>query len=142
MNKLYVTRGLPASGKTTWALVQADLNENTIIINRNKIRDMLKGQYSIFPFGSRMEELVTEIEQRGIEQALIMGYDVIVDATNFRWNQDKLAYYESKFSCEAQFVDFTHLSLKTCIQRDQQRDFSVGKEIIEKMYNKYLKKSG
>ena len=140
MKKLYVTRGLPASGKSTWALNQAEVFKDTVIINRDKIRDMLKGSYKFFPFGSRMEELVTEIEDRAIDKALMMNYNVIVDATNFRWTEDKLYHYESKFQCKAEFVDFTHLSLKTCIQRDQQRENSVGKKVIERMYNKYLKK--
>jgi len=31
------------------------------------------------------------------------------------------------------------VDLKLCIQRDLQRENSVGKEVIERMYNKYIK---
>lgn len=103
---------------------------------------MLKGEYKNFPFGSKMEKLVTKIENYSIIKA-IEDYDVIVDSTGFRFNPDTLKKHPTlghKIDFIVEEVDFTHVDLKTCIQRDQQREFPVGKEVIERMYNKYLKK--
>ena len=42
MNKIYVTKGLPASGKTTWANEKVSTGEGKIInINKDDLRSML-----------------------------------------------------------------------------------------------------
>src|SRR5690606_5236233 len=86
---LYILRGLPASGKSTWAKNKAKEEPNTIIVNRDSIRTMLKGEYKLFPFGSKMEELVSDIEMTSMQSGLIMGYNVIIDSTGFRWGLSK-----------------------------------------------------
>jgi len=138
--KLYITKGLPASGKSTWSKKKVLEEPDTVIVNRDKIREMLKGEYKNFPFGSRMENIVTEIERFSIEAALADNYSVIVDATNFRFDHSLDEEYKESYNIDVETVDFTHIDLKTCIQRDQQRENPVGKLVIEIMYNKYLKK--
>jgi len=150
--KLKILVGLPASGKSTWAKEQADFESDTIIVSRDSIRTMLKGEYKLFPFGSYMEDLVTDIERNSIYNALIRNYNVIVDACNFRkpfgitetpggkelyhFGSNSLALH---YDFEIEYVDFTHVPLKTCIQRDQQREHSIGKLVIESMNDRYLK---
>jgi len=138
---LYILKGLPASGKSTWAKNKAAEEPNTIIVNRDKIREMLKGEYKLFPFGSKLEVLVTEIENKATKNGLHRGYNVIVDATNFRTNTTDFGInlLKETYDCEVEVIDFTHIPLKLCIQRDQQREYPVGKEVIERMYNRYLK---
>lgn len=138
MKKLYVLKGLPASGKSTWAKEKAKEEPNTVIVNRDKIREMLKGEYKNFPFGTSMEDLVTEIEHFTFQEALSKGYNVIMDATNFRWNLGK-TYIKLTYNAELEIVSFLDVPLEECIRRDSLREISVGKEVIERMYNKYLK---
>lgn len=142
MKKLYVTKGLPASGKSTWAKEKVAKEPNTVIVNRDKIREMLKGVYSNFPFGSSMENLVTEIEHTAFQTAMSQGYSVIMDATNFRWGLNK-TYIKSTYDAELEIVDFTDIPLEECIKRDKERaergENSVGEEVIRRMYEKYLK---
>jgi predicted kinase len=139
MLTIFITKGLPASGKSTWAKKKVMEYPNTIIVNRDKIREMLKGEYKNFPFGSSMEKLVTQLERGSVVASLDKGYNVIIDATNFRLPTDWVADIARVYDCKVQIIDFTHIDVKTCIQRDQQRENPVGKEVIEGMYNKYLK---
>jgi predicted kinase len=142
MSKLIILKGLPASGKSTWAKKQAEANLNTVIVSRDSIREMLKGEYKNFPFGTRMEDLVTMIEEQSVYFSLHQGYTVILDATNFRghskWKElldRKIG--EGKVSIEIR--DFTNVSLEECIERDKKRSRSVGEHVIKNMYEKYLK---
>lgn len=139
MLTIFITKGLPASGKSTWAKKKCMEYPNTVIVNRDKIREMLKGEYKNFPFGSNMEKLVTQLERGSIAASLNEGYNVIIDATNFRLPLEWIVNISKTYDCKVEEIDFTHVDLKTCIQRDQQRENPVGKLVIERMYNKYLK---
>jgi predicted kinase len=142
MSKLIILKGLPASGKSTWAVNEVEQNDKLIIVSRDSIREMLKGKYKNFPFGSKMEELVTMIEEQSVYFSLHQGYNVILDATNFRgsskWKEilDK-KIGEGKVSIEIK--DFSNVSLEECIERDKTRSKPVGEEVIKKMYEKYIK---
>lgn len=137
----YILKGLPASGKSTWAKNKAKKEFNTVIINRDKIREMLKGEYKLFPFGSKMEQVVTHIEEISIHAAMGHRYNIIIDATNFRFKLDYWRDYIKSYkdNYKIKVVDFTDVSVEECIERDSKREISIGREIIEKMYNKYLK---
>lgn len=139
MLTIFITKGLPASGKSTWSKKKVLEYPNTVIINRDSIRTMLMGEYKNFPFGSSMEKLVTQLERGGIVSSLEKGYNVIIDATNFRLPTDWISDIARNYEAKVEIVDFTHVDLKTCIQRDQQRENPVGKLVIERMYDKYLK---
>ena len=124
------------SGKTTWAKDYIRDNPNTIRVNRDDIRFMLTPN---FKHGSKMEEIVTIIELGAIRSSLGEGYSCIIDATNFRGTEHFARIAEdNKNDIEIEIRDFD-TDLKTCIQRDQQRVNPVGKEVIERMYNKYIK---
>lgn len=138
MKTIFITKGLPASGKSTYAKKKVLEYPNTVIVNRDSIRTMLMGEYKYFPFGSSMEKLVTQLERGSIVAALDKGYNVIIDATNFRLPTDWVAEISKNHNCKVEIIDFTHVDIKTCIQRDQQRENPVGKLVIENMAKKYL----
>jgi predicted kinase len=76
MQRVYILIGVPGAGKSTWAASVAAHRENTVIINRDSIRTMIKGKYNFVP---ALEPLVSEMSQHAIFAALKRGYDVIVD---------------------------------------------------------------
>jgi predicted kinase len=137
---LLYLQGLPASGKSTYALNKVKNEFNTIIVNRDSIRTMLRGEYKNFEFGSKMESLVTDIENATIYEALRKGYNVISDNTNFRLTAGYLKEMELAFPHIHISTKFFDIDLKTAIQRDQQREKSVGKMVIERFYKKYINK--
>ncbi len=137
MQKLIITKGLPASGKTTWSLDYCKNNLNTVRVNRDSIRLMLGPN---FRHGSEMEGLVTSIEHKSINKALLQGYDVIVDATNF-WGYEQFITLMPKEADIELIIQEFDISLEECIMRDSKRtEGQVGKEVIERMYKKYIKK--
>jgi predicted kinase len=138
MKTIFITKGLPASGKSTWAKKKCMEYPNTVIINRDSIRTMLKGEYKNFPFGSSMEKLVTDLERYTVNNALGRGYNVIIDATNFRLPLQWIVSLCSYHDCRVEEVDFTDVSVEECIERDSKREFPVGEEVIRRMAQKYL----
>jgi len=141
--KLIVTRGLPASGKSTWARAWVLEDPKTRVrVNRDDIRKLL-GPYWV----PTREKLVTRIEDDMTYTALLFGYDVIVDATNLKITDRFDEIVEGvEISNEVKIIiewkDFTDVSLETCIERDKLRtgDDRVGEEVIRGMYNKTLNK--
>lgn len=133
MLKLIVLQGLPGSGKTTWARNYVKKRKDYVIVNRDSIRHM-RGDYWI----PEQEPLITKIEDMCIEISLKNGYNVIVDATNFRGLDrfEKLILdYKEEIDIELKFFD---IPLEECILRDSKRENSVGKLVIENMYKKYI----
>lgn len=89
MATLTILRGLPASGKTTWAKTHAD--EHTVIASADGIRHMLAGGLTDWHTRmgrlddetcSRMEQLAVNAAHDIARTALRMGLNVIADMQN------------------------------------------------------------
>lgn len=133
--KLLFLKGLPASGKTTFARSFCAEHKDWIRVNRDDLRNM-RGVYWI----PKQEDMITEWENACIESALTSGYNVILDATNLndgrnRARVEKLREQFPDLKVEYRFFDE---SLEECIKRDLVRPNSVGEVVIRRMYNKYL----
>lgn len=82
MTKLIILRGISGSGKSTTANVIRHDKDKCIVVNRDKIRELLFGSEDAFGVD---EELVTKIEHHTLASAIGAGYDVVSDNTNIRW---------------------------------------------------------
>lgn len=149
--KIIFLRGIPGSGKSTWARKFIKNNSKTwVIINRDSIRDML-GNYWV----PEREKLVTFLEKESIVDSLSLGFNVIVDATNFNKKSvanilDYINWHKTNFNgdlldvsnIDVEFKDFD-ISLEKAIRRDFWRGLTggrkVGKKVIKDFYNKYVK---
>lgn len=140
MPKVTILKGLPASGKSTWAKEQVKYDKNTVIVNRDSLRRM-RGEYWI----PSQEDMITEWEDDCIVDALNHGHNVIVDATNLNDNRSlaRIKTWKNRVNeitnVSHEFIHFTNVDVDECIRRDANRVESVGKEVIMNMYNKYLK---
>jgi predicted kinase len=76
--KIYIMVGFPGSGKSTWAKEMAK-DPETVIICKDVIRHMFKGEYL---FDASYEPLVAEIAQAAFNNALMAGFNVIIDETH------------------------------------------------------------
>lgn len=74
---IWLTKGLPASGKTSWARQKLAENDNLMRVSRDDFRQMLNCR----KYSPRHEELVISLRDLAIRQALLLEYDVIVDET-------------------------------------------------------------
>lgn len=134
MNKLVLTRGIPGSGKSTWAKAWVDLApKDRIRVNRDDIRSML-GPYWI----PTREDLVTRIENMMVQSAIGQGYSVVVDATNFSKTDRFVNMLPSSYQVEIK--DFTDVPLELCLERDKTRENPVGEDVIRGFYNKNVAK--
>ncbi|MCP2325147.1 putative kinase [Hamadaea flava] len=130
---LTITRGLPGSGKTTWAKTQ---QPKAVRVNRDDLRLMLHGGR----LGESWAENQVSIAHRSsIEALLRAGVDVISDNTNLRARYVR-ELAELGMACGAAVVieDFTGVPLEVCIERDAARPDPVGAEVIRSMHARYL----
>lgn len=138
MSKLIITRGLPASGKSTWAKqwVLED-PEHRVRINQDDIRLML-GKYWV----PSREKLVQEIQFDAIVEALSREFDVVIDNTNL--NKKVLDQFNRLIKTfedyEIEYKDFFDTPLSVCIERDKNRDLQVTEKVIRSFYNNYKDK--
>src|SRR3982751_4405733 len=135
MTRLLITRGLPASGKTTFA---RKLQPQVVRVNRDDLRRMLHGQRL---FTQWAEGQVTHAQRATVEALLRAHADVIVDDTNLRARTVR-EWAEVAARCDATFEvhDFTDVPLQECIRRDADRpaEERVGEDAIRRMYDRYL----
>lgn len=137
MSKVIITLGLPASGKTTWALEYCKNNHGTVRVNKDLLREMIfNGQYS-----EEFEELVCTIRDSILDHALLNQYSIIVDDTNFKEEHRKriegiAKLYHAKFEIK----DFTDVPLEVCLERNSKRENPVPEEAIRRMHAQYIAK--
>lgn len=140
--KLIVTVGISGSGKSTYAKQEFDKNpSNTIIVNRDKIRELLFGytENTIWKYYYRndlakLEKQVTHYEDVLINEGLMQGKVVIVDATHLKKSYLKRFEY---WNVPIEYEYFT-VSIKDAVERINTRDRKISENIIKKQYDSYL----
>jgi len=80
---IYLLCGLPGSGKSTWSKKTA-LSTNAIIINKDLLRLMIKGDYSVYfsKFFPEYEYFVMDCAENILLSACCHQKDVIIDETS------------------------------------------------------------
>ncbi|WP_328461878.1 AAA family ATPase [Actinoplanes sp. NBC_00393] len=135
MTRLLITRGLPASGKTTFA---RKLQPDVVRVNRDDLRIMLHGRRL---FTQRAEAQVTQAQRAAVEALLRAHGSVIVDDTNLRAKTVReWAELAARFGASFEVHDFTDVPLDECVRRDADRpeDERVGADAIRRMHDRYL----
>lgn len=137
MSKLTVTRGLPGSGKSTWAREQQANNPKLWRVNRDDLRAMLRPTWI---YGNAdAEGWCTAAQYGAIRDLLDANADVVVDDTNLMPEVvDMYRKLAKAYGAEFEVKDFTEVPLEDCIERDAARPEPVGEEVIRRMHDKYL----
>ena len=130
MSKLIITVGLPGSGKTTWAKEQPYFRVN---------RDDIRAELGVKTYSRRNEDIVRTERDRRISKYLDGNATVICDDTNIiASTRSKLAALAKEHNAEFEVNDsFMQVPIEECFRRDLQRERSVGKDVIERMYYQY-----
>lgn len=132
MSIIYMMKGLPASGKSTY-IESAMMNPDLKRVSKDDLRAMLDlGEYS-----AENEVLVLDIRNSIINTCVEKGFSVVVDDTNLNPAHEQALRRMAKV-LEADFnVVEMKASLETCIERDSKRDCFVGESVIRSMAEKY-----
>lgn len=132
MSKLLILKGLPASGKSTYAkeLVAKGWKR----VNKDDLRSMIDDS----KWSKENEKTIINAELELASLFLISGYNVVVDDTNFAYVEKWKEFADmNSIDFEVKFFD---IPLMECIERDAKRgDKSVGAKVIMRMYDQYLK---
>ncbi|GAB3436956.1 phosphatase domain-containing protein [Flindersiella endophytica] len=134
MVELYITRGLPGSGKSTWARawVRED-PQRRAEVNRDLLRDMMHGGYA------DAEVAVTHARDAAMTALLRSGVSVVCSDTNLpQRSARQVAQVGRAAGAEVHVVDLTNVPLETCLERDEARGWKVGEERIRDMHLRYL----
>lgn len=138
MTTLYISRGVPASGKSTaatnWVLEDP---ENRARVNRDDLRKSVFGSYTGLTWNQ--EELLTDIERDLVKSLVSAGKNVVVDSMSLRpkyvreWMK-----FADRNSVDLEIWEYP-ISLEEAIERDSKREKSVGEGVIRNIWNKYTK---
>lgn len=133
--KVLLLRGLPASGKSTYAKELVSKDHNWVRVNKDDLRAMMNNG----EFSGKLEKQVIRTEREIAENALKIGKNVVIDDTNFNpiheeYFRDLAVRYGAEFE-----IKFFDTPLEVCMVRDNKRPNGVGEAVIYKMYNQYLK---
>ncbi len=132
-NKILILIGVPASGKSTWALNYVRSNDNYIRVSRDDFRYMLKNSGVCEP---KIESMVTDLVNESITQALVRKMNVLLDNTNLKETHIREVIENFKHSADIDFRVFD-ISFDKAVERDSNRDKSVGKLVLTRMYKDY-----
>jgi predicted kinase/3-deoxy-D-manno-octulosonate 8-phosphate phosphatase KdsC-like HAD superfamily phosphatase len=130
--KLLALKGLPASGKTTYA--RELVAKGWVRVNKDDLRAMLHNS----KFSRPNEAFVLQLRDEIIIRALVNEQNVVVDDTNLdpkHADQFKSIAGEFMADYEEKFFD---TPVKECIKRNALRENPVPEKVIYQMYNKYI----
>lgn len=130
MNKIIMLKGLPASGKSSWATqhVAASLGACKRV-NKDDLRAMYDGG----AFSKSNEADILRVRDILIVDALRNKKDIVVDDTNFNpAHEVRLRELADQMKAGFEVKEF-EASVKECIDRDSKREKSVGAKVIINM---------
>lgn len=133
MSVLTVLVGLPGSGKSTY--VAKNKQPNEVVLSSDMIRkELLSGEED-----QSNNKLVFATLYARARDFLSQGQDVIIDATN-------ISYFERRRVLQ-NFADMQlvrravvlETPIEVCVERDEKRERTVGRDVIEKYARRYQK---
>lgn len=142
MAKVIVTRGVPASGKSTWAKkwVAKDPSNRTRV-NRDNLRWTLGIKDGL---GTEAQENeVSYWERKMVQRAIERGKDVVIDGTNMPirrvrdWHRFAARHGASDFEVREFPITFEEAYGRD-IARGQSEGRAVGKGVLEHFFDKYI----
>lgn len=134
MPKLIMMKGLPGSGKSTYAKELVE-KQDYYRVNKDDLRAMLHNSR----WGKDREKYILRWRDQIVRDSLSGGRNVVVDDTNLApKHQETLRQIaeDNRAIFEVKFID---TPVEVCIERDLKRPNSVGSKVIVDMYNQFLR---
>lgn len=136
MKTIYMTIGLPASGKSTWAKQKLADNPGAYKrVNKDDLRASIDGG----KWSRDNEKFILFVRDLIVVAALKEGKHVIVDDTNLApKHQERLKQLARENGAEFVIQDFCDVPVDECIARDQKRPNYVGEKVIRSMWKQFI----
>jgi predicted kinase len=141
--KIILTRGLPASGKTSWSReFVKNSNGKAKRINKDDLREMVDAAV----YSKPNEQMILNARDNLICTFIEGGAEtIIVDDTNFEekhFNNIKGltdAFNNlGRHNITVEYKDFLDVPLDVCLERDSLRAKPVGEKVIKGMHQRYI----
>ena len=147
MKTLLVLQGLPASGKSTYAVNWVNEDpEHRLRINQDSIRRMF-GKYWLEDKIQlkKRESITSNITMELLKQSMFNQFDIVLDNMNLNSKilctiENYVNYFNIKYpDLQAYKIEYKLFKepLQTLIDRDSKRDISVSANVITNLYNRY-----
>jgi predicted kinase len=134
VTEILVLRGLPASGKTTYAKSIADTHSR---VSRDDIRASLTGRAEKFAGDPAFEARVTKIEEAQVTAFVKAGRSVVIDDTNLRLKYARRwIELANTLGVESDVINFKP-TLNELLERNAKRLDKVPDEVIRDLYKRF-----
>jgi predicted kinase len=127
--KVIICVGLPASGKSTWTKQKLLSDPSYVRVSRDEFRFMLRNTPMTEP---KLEEMITTLVEKTIVQCLKKRMNVIVDNCHVKASYINPIVKLVEYMADVEYMVFD-VPAKKCIERDLQREKSVGEAVILEM---------
>lgn len=141
MKKVIIMKGLPGSGKSTYAKQLVKENPNSCKrINRDELRLMFDDGYT----SKGNEKFIKQVRDLLILKALEDGKHVIIDDTNLSETNitriSQLVHQHNTTHNDDVQVEIKEMNttLQECIERDSLREKKVGEKVIREMHRQFF----
>lgn len=144
--RMIITRGLPGSGKSTWAKQFAQGHADFVRVCRDDLRSMLFGTNNKRrpEYDKKLEEVVRSTRDHIIAGAMCNGYNIVVDECGlYNHTLERLWKLADHIEAECgqhvtvEFKNFTGVDIDLCIERDSGRPDKVGEDVIRGMFKQW-----
>ncbi len=140
MSKLLILRGIPGSGKTTFAKQLIEDNSNYVRVNLDDIRAMCGHT----DWNRKLEDVYFKTQTSFVYNALNKGFNVVLDNTNMNNKKinvmlDMLDLVLKENNVEIEYKDFFDVPVEICIERDSKRENPVSEKVIRNFYERIPK---
>lgn len=137
MLEILLTKGIPASGKSTFAKKLAEQGSHTRV-NKDDLRAMLHASV----FTEANEKFVLSTRDFIVEECLRKDLSVVVDDTNFDGQHFKrMCLIAEKYSSKGIVVREKYFPIELSVAHERNDARTVGKiprSVIDKMYKRYV----
>jgi predicted kinase len=143
MKTVIILRGLPASGKSTYARKLLDENPGKYKrLNKDELRLMLDNSHH----SNNNEQFVEKVRDQMLIASLLAGKHVIIDDTNMSDRpveriKNVVREFNKAHNDQVQItIKEMETSLDECLDRDKTRDKKVGDDVILRMHKQHVLK--
>ena len=135
--KILMLKGLPASGKSTFAKELVANDHSWKRVNRDSLRKMFAQD-----FNEKDEKLILRIRDHIITEALKSGYNVVIDDLNISPKHEKRIRSLISKDVEFEISDsFLSVPLNELLNRNANREDSVPEKVIKDLYAAHIDKT-